>query len=50
MRMLLAAVGVLFVMTGVAAADSEKLWVPAVMVAVGLVLVKLSMPTREEDE
>ena len=50
MRALMTGIGLLLVMAGVAAADSEKLWIPAVMIAVGIVMIKLSTPAREEDE
>ena len=50
MRTLLATIGLFLVMVGVAAADSDKVWIPAVMVGVGIILVKLSMPAKEEEE
>ena len=50
MRALMTGIGLLLVMAGVAAADSEKLWIPAVMIAVGIVMIKLSMPAKEDED
>lgn len=47
---MMAVIGIFLVMVGAAMADSDKMWVPAIMVGVGLVLIKLAALEQRNEE